>query len=366
MATLSSSFSPTRPKHEQVAENLGMEIQRLEAGAVIPPVTDLMDRFQVSQGTVVQALRSLRSKGLIARPPGKKRLIATGPRRKKEVVLNVLLLRPQWASPDYDEVGCALQEEATRQRLHLDILQYGGHWREDMRSLVRAHDALVAIPSSKDVESLAVLLDEMRLPTVMLWGETGSESLLRVADDDFALGRLAGERLLGMGHRRIAAFLSEPPQMAMQQRLDGWAQALREAGVSRPEDLVIDCSVDPGRDAIVGSYEKLRRWLFQNDNRLPATAVFCLCWTGALGMLRALREVGLDVPGDISILTHGGENRLCEFSNPSLSVVQTDVGELARSALGLLKDVCLGIKPDRREILLPPFFLERESTRTLT
>lgn len=359
------SLDDSKPKHERLAENLRREIQHLEPGTPIPAVTVLMDRFQVSQGTVVHALRHLRSKGLVARPPGKKRLVATGPRRRNEAILSVLLLRPQWSSPDYDSVSHALLEEANRQRLHLDTLQYGGPWREDIRALARSHDALIAIPSSKDSTALVSFLEEMRLPSLLLWEEASVPGIMRVADDDHAVGRLAVEHLRGLGHQKICAFLSEPPLGGMQHRLQGWADALRAAGEAHPENLVIDCSVEPGKDAIVGSYEKLRRWLFQNQNTLPGTAVFSLCWTGALGMLRALREVGIDVPGDISLLTHGGENRLCEFSNPSLSSVQTDISEFAREALSLLKDVCLGNAPERTEILLPPFLVERESTRTL-
>jgi len=186
-----------------------------------------------------------------------------------------------------------------------------------------------------------------------------------VADDDLSVGRKAAEHLLGLGHKKVMAFLSEPPVSGMRRRLTGWEQAMRESGERHPEHLIIDCSVDPGKDAIVGSYEKLRRWLFQNGNKLPGTSVFCLCWTGALGMLRALREVGIEVPRDVSILSHGGENRLCEFSNPALSVVQGSVSETAEKALGLLKEVCLGNSPAETTILIPPTIIERQSTRKI-
>lgn len=355
-----------RPKHEMLAESLGREIQLLEPGTPIPAVTVLMDRFQVSQGTVVHALRHLRSKGLVARPPGKKRLVSIGSRRRGEAVLSVLLLRPQWSSPDYDAVSYALLEEAARQRLHLDTLQYGAAWQEDMRAAARTHDAIIAIPSSTSSRQIVSFLEESRLPSVLLWEDCRAPGIMRVADDDYAVGRLAAEHLLSLGHKHIAAFLSEPPLAGMRLRLEGWADALRAAGEPHPERLIIDCSVEPGTDAIVGSYEKLRRWLYRNDNRLPGTAAFCLCWTGALGMLRALREAGVSVPGDVSILSHGGENRLCEFSNPALSVVQTSLTDFAREALGLLKACCLGDNPECREILLPPFLIERESTQPLT
>lgn len=356
----------SKPKHALLADTLESEVRRLEPGEPIQAVTALMDRFQVSQGTVVHALRHLRSKGLVARPPGKKRLVAVGRKTRGEAVLNVLLLRSQWSSPDYDAMSYALLEEANRQRLHLETLHYGSAWREELADAVKSHDALVILPSSTDSPHLFSLIEEIRVPAVMLWEEPPVRGMMCVSDDDLAVGRMAAQHLLGLGHKRVVAFLSEPLRPKMRRRVAGWEEAMRAAGEPHPERLVIDCSVEPGKDAIVGSYEKLRRWLFQNGNRLPGTAVFCLGWTGALGMLRALREAGLEVPRDVSILAHGGENRLCEFTNPALSVIQSQVSDFAREALGQLKNVCLGDTPQQSTILLPPSIIERESTRKFT
>jgi DNA-binding LacI/PurR family transcriptional regulator len=354
--------SDSKPKHALLAEALDREIRQLPPGTPIMAVTSLMDRFQVSQGTVVHAIRHLRSKGLVTRPPGKKRLVVAGRKMKSESVLNILLLRPSWSSPDYDTMIYALMEEATRQRLHLETVHYGPAWREDIASAVKSHDALVMLPSASETPHLFSLIEESRLPSVMLWEEPRVRGMMRVGDDNLAVGRMAANYLLGLGHKNVIAFLSEPPTSRMRDRLEGWKAALLEAGVRHPERMVIDCTVEPGMDGIVGSYEKLRRWLYQNDNKLPGTAVFCLCWTGALGMLRALREVGISVPQDVAILSHGGENRLCEFTNPALSVVQGNVTDTAREALDLLKDACIGNPIPKTTVLLPPTIIEREST----
>ncbi len=357
--------SGSKPKHAQLAELLDPEFRRLEPETPIPSVTALMDRFQVSQGTVVHALRHLRTRGLVVKPRGKKRLVTVGHAKRDSSVFNVLLLRSQWSSPDYDSMSYALLEEANRQRLHLDILTYGATWRADLATAIKSQDALIVLPSANDSPRLYAAIEESHLPSVMLWEEPPLVDMMGVADDDLAVGRMAAQHLLNLGHKSVVAFLSEPLLSGMKRRLAGWEEAMRAAGESNPSRLVIDCSVEPGKEAIVGSYEKLRRWLYQNGNCLPGTAVFCLCWTGALGMLRALREVGLEVPRDVSILSHGGENRLCEFTNPALSVIQCSVAESARQALALLKDACLGNKPRQRVILLPPSLIERESTRPI-
>jgi len=361
------------PKHLRVAALLEREIRQMASGVAVMPVTELMAHFQVSQGTVVHALRTLRTRGLIHRPPGKKRLVTAGRGQKRDAVLNVLVLCPNWSSPDYNTTNQALLEEARRQRCGLESVHYGAewgkewgdHWRENLTRAVQAHDAVVILPSSIP-SGLAEILHESGTPAVMLWEPELAAGMMCVADDDRAAGFMATKYLQSLGHTRIAAFQSEPQLLGMNNRLAGWEQAMREAGEANPKRLIIDGSVQPGFDSIVGSYEKLRRWLFQNNNQLGATAVFCLHWTGALSVLRALDEVGIDVPGDVSVLAHAGQNRFTEFTKPALSVVQGSVEQAARQTLAMLKAACVGETPAETMVLIPQTIVERASTRRLS
>lgn len=352
-----------RPKHLKLAQLLEAEVRHLEPNAPIPPVTSLMDRFGVSQGTVVHALRHLRTKKLVIRPPGRKRLVAVGTDKRISAILNILLVRSSWSSPDYDAMSYALLEEASRQRIHLETFYTTGMWREDLAAAVRAHDAVLFMPSSNDPPQIANLLDEHPIPAVMLWEEHANRNVYCVTDDNVEVGRAATSHLLGLGHKKVAVFLSEPARSSVSKaRLAGWEKIIREeTGEKHPESLIIDCAVEPGKNSIVGSYERLRRWLYQRGNKFPATAVFCLHWTGALGMLRALREVGIEVPGHVSILAHGGENRLCEFTNPALSVIQSNAADFAHQAFGILKSACMGEPPSQHAFFVESRIIERES-----
>ena len=339
------------------------EIFQLAPGDPIPPVTELMARYRMSQGTVVHALRHLRSKGIIVKPIGRKRLVAAEQKKPANTVLSILLLRPNWHSPDYDTMSHALHEEAGRQRIHLESFYYNSDSGQDLALALQSHDGVVILPSSSAGKPLFHLLEPSAVPAVALWEENSTAGIMSIADDDLEAGRMAARRLIELGHTKIAAFQSEPPVLGMNKRLEGWKEVLRnEGGIANPEAWLIDCSVLPGRDSIVGSYEKFRRWLFQNGNQFKATAVFCLCWTGALAMLRALREVGIEVPRDVSIIAHGGENYLCEFSNPSLTVVQGDAAKMASEAISYLKATCLGENPSKETVFIKPTLVEREST----
>lgn len=351
-----------------MAEALDREVRNMAPGTPIGSVLHLMERFGMSQGTVVHALRHLRTKGLITKLPGKKRLVATGRGRNTDTVLSVLVLCPNWSSPDYNTMNRALTDEAHRQRFSIETVHYGTEWgaggTANLEPAIDAHDAVVILPSSLP-SNLAAILKQTSTPAVMLFEEQLAEGMMCVEDDDHAAGYLATKHLQKLGHERIAVFLSEPPLLRMNNRLAGWKAAMREAGEEHPERFVIDGSVKPGTDSIVGSYEKLRRWLYQNGNKLDATGLFCLHWTGALAALRALKEVGIAVPRDVSVIAHAGENRLTEFTSPALTVVQGDPEEAARQALGLLKAACLGNTPKQRTVRLEQSIIERESTRPL-
>lgn len=361
-----SSALPMRPKHALMAEALDREIRQLPPGTPISPVLELTKRFGVSQGTVVHALRHLRTRGLITKIPGKKRLVVAGRGKTRDAVLSVLALCPNWSSPDYNTMLQALADEARRRRFAIETVHYGTEWgaggTTNLEPTIEAHDAVVILPSSLP-NNLAELLKQKATPAVMLFEEGLADGMMCVEDDDVAAGRLAAEYLLKLGHRKIAAFQSEPSQRRMNHRLAGWRQAMIAAGQKHLEPLVIDGSVKPGFDSIVGSYEKFRRWLYQRGNKLDVTAIFCLHWTGALGVLRSLKEVGIQVPRDVSVIAHAGENRLTEFTNPALTVVRGDPEAAAREALGLLKAACLGDTPAEQTIRIGQSIIERESTQ---
>ncbi|MET0692282.1 MAG: LacI family DNA-binding transcriptional regulator [Propionibacteriaceae bacterium] len=117
--------------------------------------------------------------------------------------------------------------------------------------------------------------------------------------DNHRGGRLVGEHLIQLGHRRIAVLDGRPAGLGTgamwQRRTDGLLEALRSAGVS-PESTQIlglgDCRAEDGAEAM--------ETLLRTSEHTP-TAVFCHCDQMAFGALSVLRRRGLRCPEDISI-----------------------------------------------------------------
>ncbi|MCG2789412.1 MAG: substrate-binding domain-containing protein, partial [Actinomycetia bacterium] len=81
----------------------------------------------------------------------------------------------------------------------------------------------------------------------------------------------------------------------------------------------------------------------------------------ALGALRALKEVGLSVPSDVSVMGFNNEI-ICAFSDPALTTVKQPKKLMGETAANLLLDIIEGKKIENKNIILQTEIIERSST----
>lgn len=142
-------------------------------------------------------------------------------------------------------------------------------------------------------------------------------------DDRRAAGH-ATRYLLGLGHQTVH-YLSIPSSTAqLTQRTQGWQDALLAAGRQVPEQL------DAGWTPRSG-YLAARRLLADRS----ATAILCGNDDVALGVLRAAREAGRDVPGELSVIGFDDAPQSAYLA-PALTSVRLDFEGLGRAGFGLL------------------------------
>ena len=174
-------------------------------------------------------------------------------------------------------------------------------------------------------------------------------SVTSVAIDNAAGAAAATNYLLSLGHQTVYHLAGPLSCLDAKERVDGWRQALREAGADEPAVLAGDWSASSG---------------YELGGQLAAdsglTAVFCGNDTMALGVIRALTERGLRVPEDVSIV---GFDDVPEagYYLPPLSTVRQDFGELGRHALSTLVDRMSGAIPAGRRVRVAPELIVRAS-----
>lgn len=348
-------------KHFKVSKLLSEKIRFMLPGELLPTVMELQKQYKASQATITQAIDRLREQGLVERPPGKKRLVIApiGSRPK----FKITLIRPLWASPDYDSITNRVYEMGHDEHYGFSVHTYADINQLHIDHALQQTDAGLIIGDLNIDQKQIAALNSSRKPIVFLRDKPAGSNAASIWVDDTAVGKLATTHLLELGHKRIAVMLSEPYNPSSSARLHGWKKTLLEFGCKDVESRIIDCSVQPGKDAMAGSYEKLCRHL--DSSPLDFTAIFCVAWTGALAALRALRERGVKVPQDVSIVTYASESPLCDFTAPALTTVQVDLERYTRGAIQLVRESLNQEGAKRKavkDVTLDPHIVVRGST----
>jgi DNA-binding LacI/PurR family transcriptional regulator len=179
-------------------------------------------------------------------------------------------------------------------------------------------------------------------------------SVTSVAIDNAAGAAAATRYLLSLGHQTVYHVAGPANCLDAKERVDGWRQALREAGAVQaggcePAALEGDWSASSGYD--LGT---------RLADEPGLTAIFCGNDTMALGVIRALAERGLRVPEDVSII---GFDDVPEagYYRPPLTTVRQDFGEVGRQALSTLVDRMSGAIPAGPRVRVAPELIVRAS-----
>ena len=182
------------------------------------------------------------------------------------------------------------------------------------------------------------------------YGTLDADSYSSVSIDDTQTAYEAVKELYKEGHRRIAVLLARPDDGSVSQiRYEGYVKALTEAGMAPDEDLII--SVDSYN--IADAYHGTRKWL---EKGIAFDAIFAIADNLAMGAMRALREEGIDVPKQCSIVAIDGIE-VSEYMAPALSTYCQPMEELGRTSVELLIDL-IEKKGKHRQIILPTIFRE--------
>jgi LacI family transcriptional regulator len=194
-------------------------------------------------------------------------------------------------------------------------------------------------------------LERRKIPFVLIDRFFGNRNFPSVRVDDDAVGRIATECLLNLGHRRIG-HIAGPSISPSHLRLRGYREALEARGVGWHKEWVVSghFEIESGREAMKKLLAAPRR----------PTAVFAANDPMAIGAVYACRDAGLAVPRDVSVI--GAGNIEGEYHpNPFLTTVDWPRHELGRAAARMLLSLIEHASTPPPE-LLEPRVLVRQST----
>ncbi len=171
--------------------------------------------------------------------------------------------------------------------------------------------------------------------------------------DDCGAARLAVRHLAELGHERIAMITGPLVEDCTRDRITGYRRALKGARLKADLALIIegDWSATSAHKATL-DLMKLKQ---------PPTAIFAQNDRMALGALRAARDLGLQVPGQLSVIGLD-DMPLASYFDPPLTTMHQDMFAIGRTAAQLLVRAVEQPQAKRQQMRQPAELIIRQST----
>lgn len=217
--------------------------------------------------------------------------------------------------------------------------------------LTEQHVDGVLLLSLHGHDDLADTLDERGVPTVCGGRVVGQRPGCVVDVDNRSGGRVAVEHLLGLGRRRLAVLTGPQDMTSGRYRLAGAREALADAGLDG-QGLVV----------AFGDYSESSGERAMRDVLAAGTvpdAVFASSDLMAVGALRVLRQAGLRVPDDVSLVGFD-DSPVCRHTDPELTSVHQPIEQMGAVMADLLLSRIAG-DPVAAETVLPTRLVVRGS-----
>jgi len=248
---------------------------------------------------------------------------------------------PDFKGPFYGPLLDAIDAELRQHDRHMVAANGCGHGDARQQALDGVHflyerecDGVIVMSNELTDDDFAMLFE--RYPTLVLLNRSTPARPQRCFSTDHELGgRLAARALLLKGHREVA-FISGPRSAPdNEQRIAGFLDelALHRVRVPKRRRVVADFSFDGGYAAA--------ETLLAGSAR-DYSALFCANDVMAMAAISCLDRLGIDVPGDLSVLGFD-DSELSRYTAPALTTVGVPIVDAAASACRFLLNQCYGL-----------------------
>lgn len=265
----------------------------------------------------------------------------------------VVVLVPDIANPFYSLFIRALEDRAHQKGYAVLLGDTRGTPEREIEYIRRVEtrlaDGIVQLRPSSEKSQNNIPAD---VPCVNACGcEYTSGPSIRI--DNRGAAKSMVNYLISLGHRRIGVISGLKDNPHAIDRLQGYKEALEEAGIPFEKDLIAegDFTMWSGLNTA---------FQFCNMKNRP-TAIFSMNDEMAIGAMQTLKNQGIRIPEDMSV-TGFDDIAYAKYSDPSLTTISQPAEEMGKMAMDMLLKVIEGSPLSQRECVLPTEFIIRKST----
>ncbi len=215
--------------------------------------------------------------------------------------------------------------------------------------LGRGAEALIAIDTALD--------HDFSVPVAAVAGHRLIDRVTNVILDHRFAAQLTLTHLHSLGHRNIAFIRGQSFSSDSSVRWDSIVAAAKDTGVTIHPELVVQLDRDISSPEL--GYPVVQQLLSSGKQ---FTAIVAFNDMSAIGSIRALQDLGLRVPQDVSVIGFD-DIKVAAFNNPRLTTIRQPLSNMGRIAAQCVLNQLNNSEPFRKLIMVEPELVVRESTR---
>lgn len=210
----------------------------------------------------------------------------------------------------------------------------------------------------KSAKDLVYIAQQKGIPAVLVGHPFFDMEVNTIVSDGRTGAYQAVEHLISLGHKKIAMINGEPMHDPITlDRTEGYRAALTKAGIEERKEYLIEADFGKPETAVKAAKKLL-------DLPTPPTAIFCASDSLAYRAYKAIKEKGLKIPNDISVVGFDDIKapEYAELPSPALTTVQVDREQMGRKSVELLLDVMQNPARAAYRYTLPVKVMVKKST----
>ena len=257
------------------------------------------------------------------------------------------LVVPTISNPFFANISSVIVQKAKENGYTVilaDAMESEEQEAECVHSLIARQVDGIIISTSATNPILLEQINDTNIPVVLIDRFFPETSLPYVITDNYRGAWDATKHLIDNGHKQIACIGGIPHSGIVQERIRGYRDAMESAHLGDQIYIAGDSF------SVQNGYVETQ--LLLNSAPRP-TAIFAMNISIVLGCIQAIRELGLRIPEDISVVSFD-DNRFLDFMNPRITRIIQPQNEIGSIALRILIQSIITKKRSNAQMMLLP------------